>query len=103
MDTNSTNITFQRVREDANTIKECSNTMRNIFDEFGTSMNRVGAKDVFYGDASQTLGDRFKGLQTKFDEYVELINDFANIILSASEKTERTDKSLEQQAQSLQI
>ena len=97
----STNITYERVRSDANTIKECSGTMRNIFDDFGSSMNRVGAENVFYGDASQSLGSRFNSLKGKFDSYVNLVNQFADTILSASEQTSATEQSLASQADSL--
>ena len=31
---NSTIITYEKVQEDAKIIKECSNTMRNIFEDF---------------------------------------------------------------------
>ena len=90
----TTSITFERVRSDANTIKDCASIMSNIFDEFESSMNRVGAEDVFYGDASTSLGNRFKSLKGKFDTYIKLVNDFANTILAASESTAATDQAI---------
>ena len=100
MDGNTT-ITYEKVRSDANTIKECSSTMKNIFDDFGTSMNKVGAEDVFAGDASESLGQRFNSLKGKFDNYVRLVNDFANMILGASEATAATEQALAAEADKL--
>ena len=101
MDGTSTTITYEKVRSDANTIKECSSTMKNIYEEFGTSMNKVGADDVFAGDASESLGQRFTSLKGKFDSYVKLVNDFANMILSASEATAATEQALASEAENL--
>ena len=97
----STTITYEQVRSDANTIKECSSTMSNIFEDFGASMNKVGADDVFAGDASETLGQRFTSLKSKFDNYVRLVNDFANMILSASDATASTEQALANEADNL--
>ncbi len=101
MPENSTSITYEKVRTDANTIKECSTTMSNIFEEFGSSMNRVGAGDVFAGDASESLGARFTSLKGKFDTYVRLVNDFANTILTASDQTAATEQALANEADNL--
>ena len=101
MPENSTSITYEKVRSDANTIKECSSTMNNIFEDFGSSMNRVGAGDVFAGDASESLGSRFNSLKSKFDTYVRLVNDFADSILSASEQTAATEQALASEADNL--
>ena len=68
MDGQSTNITYERVRSGANTISECAKSMQNIFSDFGASMKRVGAEDVFVGDASESLGNRFNSLKTTFDD-----------------------------------
>ena len=101
MNETSTSITYERVRSGANTIKECANTMRGIFEDFGASINRVGADDAFVGDASETLGARFNSLKTNFDTYVNMVETFSNSILGAAEATERTDKQIDTAAQSL--
>lgn len=101
MNETGTAITYERVRTDANTIKECASVMSGIFEEFGKSMNRVGAEDVYAGDASETLGQRFNTLKGKFDTYVKLVNEFADTILSASEQTAATERELAAQADSL--
>ena len=75
--------------------------MNNIFNDFGTSMNKVGAEDVFVGDASESLGSRFSSLKTKFDDYVNLVNEFANMILGAADATQHTEQKLAAEADKL--
>ena len=101
MDGNSTSITYEKVRSDANTIKECASTMKNIFEEFDSSMTKVGADDVYAGDASETLRQRFTSLKGRFDSFVGLVNDFANMILGASEATAATEQALASEAENL--
>lgn len=101
MNENSTTITYDRVRNGAHTIQDCATTMNNIFEDFGASMNRVGAEDVFVGDASESLGARFNSLKTKFDDYVALVNEFANMILGAADATQHTEQKLASEAEEL--
>lgn len=98
---NSTQITYEKVRSDAEKIKECSAVMENIFGDFERTMKSVGAPDVFAGDASESLETRFAGLKTKFNDYVKLVDEFAAMITAASEATETTEKSIENDASTL--
>ncbi len=91
---NNLSISYEKVRSDANTIKDSAATMRNIFEDFGASMARVGAGDVFAGVASDSLGQRFASLKTKFDDYVKLVDMFANTVLSASSQTQSTEQAI---------
>ena len=96
-----TAITYERVRLDAKTIKECASVMRGIFDDFGNSMNRIGAQDVYEGDAGETLGQKFNTLKGKFDSYIKLVNEFADTITGASEQTAATERELSAEADNL--
>ena len=96
-----TQITYDRVRSDATTIKECAGVMQNIFNIFENSMKKVGAADVFAGDASETLGQRFARLKTRFVEYEQLVEDFSKMILSAASATEQTESKLATEANKL--
>ena len=101
MNDSSANITYDRVRSGAQTMQECSRTMDGIFQEFNDSMNRVGAADVYVGDAKETLGARFNSLKTKFDDYISLVNQFATMILGAAASTEKTEAALASAADEL--
>ena len=97
----STTITYGKVEQDASTIKECAKVMRNIFDDFNSTMNQVGAEDVFLGNASEALKTSFNSLKGRFDSYTATIEKFSNMILSASSATEQTEKSLAAAAEDL--
>ena len=97
----STQITYERVRSDANTVRECANTMQNIFDAFEGTMRKVGSSDVFVGDASESLEARFAKLKTRFNDYVKLVDQFSTMILSAASATEQTEKTLANDTNSL--
>ena len=101
MDTNNTSITYALVESGARTIQECSKTMMNIFDSFNASMTKVGADDVFAGDASETLGNRYNQLKTKFDNYIKLVDEFSAMLLGAAEATAQTEKRLASEAERL--
>lgn len=94
-------ITYERVRANANTIRECSTKMRNIFDDFNQAMNQVGSDDVFMGQASEALKSRFNALKGRFESYTAKVNQFANMISSAAEQTESTEKSIAGDADTL--
>ena len=98
---NSTIITYEKVRDDANVIMECANVMKTIFEDFGASMVSVGAEDVFVGNASESLGQRFASLKTKFDSYTQMVESFSRQILSASSNTEQTEQRLAADADNL--
>ena len=101
MDTNNTSITYAQVESGAKTIQECSKTMLNIFDRFNASMTKVGDEDVFAGEASETLGTRYKTLKGKFDNYVKLVDEFATMLLGASAQTQQTEQKLAANAEQL--
>jgi uncharacterized protein YukE len=102
MNEQNTNITYQQVYNGARTIQDCAKTMQNIFESFNSSMKRVGADDVFVGDASETLGTRYNSLKTKFDNYIKLVDEFASKLTGAADATAQTEKQLEDAASKLQ-
>ena len=90
----STEISYSEVKNDAALIKEKANQMNGMFGEFEATMKKVGSKDVFVGDASESLDAKFNKLKTKFDDYVQLVNDFSTMITTAAEMTEKTEAEL---------
>ncbi len=97
----STTITYEKVRSDANTIRDCSVEMKNIFDAFEQSMKTVGTPETFEGSANESLQGKYNRLKTKFDEYVGLVEEFSTMITTASEMTEQTEKNIANDADTL--
>ena len=94
-------IEYERTRNGANNILKSAKVMEGIFYEFNQSMQRVKATDVYVGDAKETMGARYDSLKSKFDDYIMLVNQFANMILSAAEATEKTEAGLARTAENL--
>ena len=96
-----TKITYERVRQDAQNIKENANTMKRIFEDFNKTMNEVGGEDVFEGQASESLSSSFATLKGRFDAYTQAVERFSNMISSAATATEETEKSITQDTSNL--
>lgn len=97
----STSITYERVKDDANTIKTCSVEMSNIFASFEKSMQTVGTPENFEGLGNESLQEKYNRLKQKFDDYVDLVERFANEFLVASAETRATEESIAKDASQL--
>ena len=100
-DNGSTSITYQETRSDAGVVKDCARQMENIFQNFESTMKRIGGTDVFVGDANESLQGRFARLKTRFMEYVRTVDEFHALIMSGAESEETTERQLSQDAESL--
>ena len=96
-----TKITFERVTEDANNIRENANIMKTIFQDFNKTMNELGGEEVFEGQASDSVSTSFTELKSKFDQYTQAVERFSDMISFAATETEQTDKSIAQDASNL--
>ena len=94
-----TKIDHGQVREQTAIIRDVRARMQNVLDDFEASMQRVGADDVFAGDASETLGEQFARLKAKFEKFTTATEDFAQNFDQANEKTEATDQAIRNQAE----
>ena len=96
-----TKITYGKVVQDAQNIKENAAKMKNILEDFTKTMNEVGGEDVFEGQARDTLSTSFSTIKNKFDAYTSAVERFSNMISSAAESTEQTEKSISTDAEKL--
>lgn len=101
MDNRITTITYENVKGNANSIKECATTMKGIFSDFTNTMNMIGTPDVFAGTASDSLSSSFTSLKGRFDSYTATVERFANMILLATASAESTEQSIARDADSL--
>ena len=102
MDNNNTSIKYSEVKSGVNVLKnDTLPKMRNIFSDFGNSIKRVGAEDIFAGDASESLKTRFNNLSNRFKLFEDLVIKFANEFEVAAEATQQTEQKLSQDAGTL--
>ncbi len=82
-------------------LRAAANEINSCFDEYQLSVHRVGAEDVFYGAASESFQDSYTKYKPKLDEFVRLVNEFADTISGASTETSAAEAEINKEAQSL--
>jgi len=101
MQGDSTSIQYEAVRAAVDTIQNKSVSMGSLFDEFRSAMGRIYQDDVFAGEASESLNDKFNRLQKKFDDYVATVEEFAATIEYARSETQATEKAIQHASEDL--
>lgn len=92
---NNTTISYERVKENANTIKNCSTTMSKIFDDVENTMKSLNSNEALVGRAGDALLAKFNSFRGKFSSYTSTVERFANLISHAETETERTEREIE--------
>lgn len=92
---NNTKISYERVKEDAATIKNCAGTMESIFEDVKKTMLFLNNNEALVGRAGDAMFQRFNALKSKFDSYTKAVERFANLIYSAEESTRQTENVIE--------
>lgn len=90
----STKISYEQVRKDAETVKDCANTMSSLFDDFTRAMTAIGADDVFAGNASESLSSQFATLKGRLGTYVSKVEEFSAMISNAADTTEAAEQKI---------
>ena len=98
---NNTTIIYERVKENANTIKNCSVAMTKIFDDVENTMKYLNSNEALVGRAGDAYFANFNSLRGKFSTYTKNVETFANMIYSAEAETEKTEKEIESAANEL--
>ena len=69
----NTFIDYSAVAASANTIRECSTTMKGIFDDFENKIKQATSDGVFEGQASEAFKERYNAFKTRFDSFTTAI------------------------------
>ena len=96
-----TDVEKENVKVAAEHIQSCAGVMKNIFNDLISTVNTVSADDVFYGQASSTAAANFASIKSTFDNYTANVERFSNMLLSAVESIEQTDRNLANSANNL--
>ena len=92
---NNTTISYEKVKENAGTIKNCSTTMSKIFDDVESTMKSLNSNNALVGHAGDAFLAKFNSLRGRFSSYTDAVNRFANLIYNAESETERTEREIE--------
>ncbi len=101
MNNGTTRITYERVKQDANTINDCKKTMQAIFDDVKTTMNQATDPNSTEGKVAEAMKGRFNQLESRFQSYTSRIEQLYTLILANAEATEATEQRQEAQAENL--
>ena len=101
MNENATNITYEKVTKSVDTINDCSSRMKNIFEDFNTTIREVLKDENFSGEASTVFENRYKVLSEKFDSYTNAVKRFAALLQNAGERTKATESNISEEAENL--
>ena len=101
VDENTTYLSYSETESVINEIIDCKDRMSAIFEDFKNDMANVGSPDVLAGATEETLSQRFATLETRFSNYTDLVQQFADDIRTATEMTNQTDKNISNDAQVL--
>lgn len=94
-----TRITFSSVEQAVDEIKNGRKNMEGNLDDFATIIRNLIANGDLVGTAAETFEQTFEDLKKqRFDSYINLVEDFANIIAKASQSTQDTAAALDNDA-----
>ena len=98
---NDTNISFDRVKNDAIIIDSCADKMIKLFDQFITLMSKLDQADVLAGESTDLLFMKFDRLKNKIKECTGNVDNFSKMIMEAINENELLEKNIEKDLDSL--
>lgn len=101
MNNGSTSITYERAKQDAQTIEECRKTMQNIFDDVNRTMLQATNENDAQGKVADTLKTQFQSLHGTFQSYTSKIEQLHNLLLENIAATEATEQKQAAEASNL--
>ena len=101
MNQTTTSIQYEAVKNASDEIKNRSASMDDLFNKFRNIMAEIYQKDAFEGTASDAFQEKFDTLKTKFDAYVQTVEEFSAIIERARSETQDTENAIRREAENL--
>ncbi|MGN0548737.1 MAG: WXG100 family type VII secretion target [Acutalibacteraceae bacterium] len=91
------NINSQALRDGADKMRQYNNTLFDILNNFQNKINSL--TNVWVGDAQSELVQQFTNkLYPRFQEYYDVINSYADYLITTAESYEAAEETLISQA-----
>lgn len=90
----TTDLRYEGVKSSIDTMRNDEQVIRQILDEFNSTMTQTTNEDVFAGMASTALKDEFNSFKKTFDDFTNELHNFQNFYQSAAAQTQQTDQNL---------
>lgn len=90
-------ITFDQVRDKAKQMNECNQKLDGTLETIKSSISQLEAE--WTSDASDTIRRKIEGMQSKFDTYYSIINEYVNFLYTTVDAYETTEQSINSNAE----
>ncbi len=95
----NTDIRFSSVNDAVNSINQSRENIEGYLDNFADAVRELIANRDFVGAAADSFEEGFDRLKKeKFDTFINLVKEFADVIAAGSAATEETAKAAEADA-----
>lgn len=93
------NISSQALRDGADKMRQYNNSLLDVLNNFQNKINSL--TNVWVGDAQSELVQQFTNkLYPRFQEYYDVINSYADCLITTAETYEAAEETLISQAES---
>lgn len=99
MATEGMNVNYEGLRQSASVFRKEVTNMNAALDEATSNIDRT--TNSWQSQAANDLRERFKALSTKFEDFYNAINNYAQFLDNTANAYEAADKKIEQRADEL--
>ncbi len=98
MNTGQEAIVYAEVLNDAQTLKNESDKIKNIFDEIDVTINRI--RDVWQSEAAEKYIARYQQLKAKLPAFYTAVNEYSRFLTSTVQAYQDADTAIGNSADS---
>ena len=95
-------ITYEKVHQGVEDIRNCANTMEEIFNNVTGNVRTMTETENFQGVASNTFSGEFDEFKATFPDYVQKVRDFADAYEAARQVLKEQEDQLTRRAEELE-
>ncbi len=99
-DAMSINVSTQEMRDTAAEIRKRKETLRNQLDEINKKMNDL--EQTWASEASTEIRGKMNGMKGRFDQYDNVVDKYAEFLVTAAEMYEETETTAKKNASAFQ-
>lgn len=96
-----TQIKYEKVMGAVSTISTNKKNLQDILTSYNNIIQNSINAGVLEGQAANELENKYLELKSKFEAYIQTVNDFENMITFAKEETESTEEAIKRAANEL--
>lgn len=99
-DAMSINVSTQEMRDAATDIRLRKNNLRELLNQIQRKMNDLA--QTWASEASEEIRRKMNGMKGRFDQYDEVVENYASFLVKAAEMYEETESTAKKNASAFQ-